>query len=113
MLELNEILETSYSISRQDNFNLKDWHANTWEQVREAQKFGVIKNTSVPLYKLREIGKKLTTIPDDFNIHPLIARVFKTRRESIETEKRVDMATAESLAWGSLLYEGFGVRLSG
>jgi 2-oxoglutarate dehydrogenase E1 component len=63
--------------------------------VREPEKFGVIKNTSVPVEKLREIGAKLTDIPEDFNVHPLLKRIFKARRESLDTGKKIDMATAE------------------
>jgi 2-oxoglutarate dehydrogenase E1 component len=43
----------------------------------------------------------------------LIKKIFDARAQSLTTGKRIDMATAESLAWGSLLFEGFGVRLSG
>jgi 2-oxoglutarate dehydrogenase E1 component len=62
---------------------------------------------------LCEIGAKLTDIPEDFNVHPLLKRIFKAHRENLDTGKKIDMATTEALAWGTLLYEGFGVRLSG
>jgi 2-oxoglutarate dehydrogenase E1 component len=72
--------------------------------VREPEKFGVIKNTSVPVEKLREIGAKLTDIPEDFNVHPLLKRIFKARRESIDTGKKIDMATAEVIKNKEILY---------
>ena len=62
---------------------------------------------------LKEIGTKITYIPPDFNIHPLLKKIFAARKESIDTGVKVDMATAESLAFASLLHEGFSVRLSG
>ena len=106
-------LEEAHKISRDEKFNIKEWQATAWEQMREPTKFGAVKNTCVPVKKLQEIGLKLTTIPDDFNIHPLLKKIFEARQQSITSGKRIDMATAEALAWGTLLYEGFGVRLSG
>ncbi len=52
-------------------------------------------------------------IPSTFNIHPTIKKIYELRKKSIEIGEGIDFGTAESLAFGSLLNEGFNVRLSG
>ena len=60
-----------------------------------------------------QIGESLTTVPEDFNLHRTIRRQLATKKEIIKSGDGVDWATAEALAFGSLLAEGHGVRLSG
>ncbi len=63
---------------------------------------------------LQHVGKVLTTIPDEFNLHPTLAKRFIPRRkEALGDGGTFDWAFAESLAWGSLLMEGTPIRLSG
>ena len=69
--------------------------------------------SGVEKQKLIKIGKKITTIPKNFNIHKTLKRVFEIRLQNIEKLNKIDWSTAESLAFGSLLTEGFSVRLSG
>jgi 2-oxoglutarate dehydrogenase E1 component len=51
--------------------------------------------------------------PSDFNVHSVLARIMKNRRKTIDDGQNIDWATAESMAFGSLLMEGTHVRLSG
>ena len=53
------------------------------------------------------------TLPDGFEIHPKLVPFVRKRAEVLEGKEPVDWATAESLAWGTLLLEGIPVRLSG
>eukprot|EP00897_Mesotaenium_endlicherianum_P004573 jgi/Mesen1/4143/ME000218S03262 len=62
---------------------------------------------------LKEVGKKLAELPEGFTPHRGIKRVYEARRQAIESEKGVDWATAEALAFATLLVEGNHVRLSG
>lgn len=63
---------------------------------------------------MKEISAKINDIPSEINVHKTIQKVYAARRESIEqTESKIDYAGAEALAFGSLLYEGYGVRISG
>ena len=55
----------------------------------------------------------LVTVPEDFNVHPKLLRQFQRRDQTIRKHRRVDWASAEALAFGSLLLEGTPVRLSG
>lgn len=65
------------------------------------------------LTALKDLGKKITTLPNDWVFHPTIKRIYETRRKSIEEGKSIDWGTAESLAFASLIHEGFHVRLTG
>ncbi len=69
--------------------------------------------TGVSVTKLKELGDRLTTVPDDVTIHRTLQRVVKGRRDAITSGKGLDWATAEHLAYATLLDEGFPVRLSG
>lgn len=63
---------------------------------------------------LRKVGTALTDIPSTFNLHPTLKKRFVPRRAQAMAEgEGIDWALAESLAWGSLLLEGYPVRLSG
>ena len=71
-------------------------------------------NTGVPGDVLGRIIAGLTTVPDGFNIHPRVKTfVLDKRRQAFERGDGFDWATAEALAWGSLLLDGKHVRLSG
>ena len=70
-------------------------------------------NTAAPLQKLRDLGLKFTSIPQGFDIHKTVKRVIDHRRQTIVTGEDIDWATAEHLAFATLLDQGFPVRLSG
>lgn len=55
----------------------------------------------------------ITTLPETFKPHRAIKRIYDQRAQMIETEQGVDWATAEALAFATLLIEGNHVRLSG
>jgi 2-oxoglutarate dehydrogenase E1 component len=70
-------------------------------------------DTAVDLENLKIIGDTLTSYPQDFKIHKTLARIVNHKKKALESGSGIDWATAESLAFGSLLQDGFGVRLSG
>ena len=59
------------------------------------------------------VGRALSTAPDGFNLHKTIARQLQAKAKMFETGEGFDWATAEALAFGTLLDEGYPVRLSG
>jgi len=70
--------------------------------------------TGVDPAVIEKVGKVLTEIPSGFKLHPTLAKRFVPRRaEALANGANFDWAFAESLAWGSLLLEGYPVRLSG
>ncbi|EDW16268.1 probable 2-oxoglutarate dehydrogenase E1 component DHKTD1 homolog, mitochondrial [Drosophila mojavensis] len=63
---------------------------------------------------LHWIGQQSVAFPDDFNIHPHLHKTFiQGRLKKLEAGAKIDWATAEALAIGSLMYQGHNVRLSG
>jgi len=70
-------------------------------------------DTSVAEDRLQDIARRICHAPDSFNIHPKIKRVFDQRLQMAGGEKPIDWGMAESLAIGSILWDGTRVRLAG
>ncbi len=71
-------------------------------------------DTGVALTQLKQVGERLLEVPEGFNLHPTISKRFlAARKKAITSGEGIDWAYAESLAFGTLLTEGHGVRLSG
>ncbi len=85
---------------------LKPPHSTTLEDPRRGK-------TDLEIGTLRKIGRALTTVPENFHIHPTLKRIIAARARAIEAGRGIDWATAEQLAFGGLLLEGYRVRLSG
>ncbi|KQU73197.1 2-oxoglutarate dehydrogenase subunit E1 [Aminobacter sp. DSM 101952] len=108
-------LEAEFEAGQAYKPNKADWLDGAWSGMRTAdnqdeQRRG---KTAVPVKTLKEIGKKLTEVPKDFEVHRTIGRFLENRRQAIESGEGIDWATAESLAFGSILLDGNPVRLSG
>jgi 2-oxoglutarate dehydrogenase E1 component len=106
-------LKDAYDESLRETFDMKKWKAQNYHRVVSISDLGEIKRTGLSSESLKEVGSAITHIPQDFNIHPQIKKIYDARRQSIETGEGIDFGTAEALAFGSLLQEGFNVRLSG
>jgi len=70
-------------------------------------------DTQVPLAELQRLAERVTAVPEDFRLHPSVARVIENRRQMALGNVPVDWGMAETLAYASLLANGFDVRLSG
>jgi 2-oxoglutarate dehydrogenase E1 component len=95
--------------------NKADWLDGRWTGLKAAREPEDPRrgNTGVAAETLRAIGKKITVVPPDFQVHKTIQRFLDNRAKAIETGEGIDWATAEALAFCSLLEEGHPVRLSG
>jgi 2-oxoglutarate dehydrogenase E1 component len=69
--------------------------------------------TGVELARLRALGERLTSYPQDFSLHPRVAQVIANRRKMLQGEQPLDWGCAETLAYATLVEDGFGVRLTG
>lgn len=90
-----------------------DWLQGEWEGLGLPEDDERRGKTGVSKAKLKEVGERITTVPDGVDIHRTLKRVVKGRSDAITSGKGLDWATAEHLAFGTLLEEGFHVRLSG
>ncbi len=93
--------------------NKADWLDGRWSGVGLASDDERRGNTGLDLDVLRDVGRRITTLPQDFNAHRTIQRLIERRREMIETGTGIDWAMAEHLAFGTLMKEHYPVRLSG
>lgn len=85
------------------------------EHVPEGDREMPAIDTTFPLGDLKAIHSQLLTTPEDFNLHPKLERFMERRRDMMadDHQPKVDWASAESLAFGSILMEGTSIRLSG
>jgi 2-oxoglutarate dehydrogenase E1 component len=93
--------------------NKADWLDGRWSDIGFAEDEARRGKTGVPIETLKEIGRRITAIPQDFHAHKTVQRLLQRRREMVETGTGIDWSMAEGLAFGTLLNEGFPVRLSG
>ena len=70
-------------------------------------------DTSVPKAELRRIAQRITAIPDDLKLHPLVEKVIADRRAMAAGDLPLDWGMGEHLAFATLVSSGYGVRLSG
>ncbi|WP_434630002.1 2-oxoglutarate dehydrogenase E1 component [Chromobacterium sp. CV08] len=70
-------------------------------------------DTSLPLADIQRLTDKFTTLPEGFKLHPTVQKVLAARKAMAAGEQNVDWGMAETLAYASLVTNGFGVRLSG
>ncbi|RFC68399.1 MULTISPECIES: 2-oxoglutarate dehydrogenase E1 component [Mesorhizobium] len=108
-------LESEWETGQAYKPNKADWLDGAWSGLRSADQQDELRRgkTAVPVKTLKEIGKRLTEVPKDFEVHKTIGRFLENRRQAIETGEGIDWATAESLAFGSILLDGNPIRLSG
>jgi len=69
--------------------------------------------TRVPLATLQEFMHKITSLPDDFQLHISVKKIFANRVKMVAGEMPLDWGCAETLAYASLVHENYHVRLSG
>jgi 2-oxoglutarate dehydrogenase E1 component len=110
--EFEQFLDKEFDAGKGYKANKADWLDGKWSHIGmpDVEERGA---TAVPGQRLKDIGLKLTSVPERIDVHKTLRRVLDTRREAIESGDGIDWSTAESLAFGSLLDEGFPVRMSG
>jgi len=109
----NQRMEQAFEAASGYKPNKADWLEGAWTGMERAR--GEVRrgDTDVKVETLREIGQRITTVPEGFHLHRTVRRQLEQKRQAIEAGENIDWATAEALAFGSLLLEGVPVRLSG
>ncbi len=93
--------------------NKADWLDGRWSHLDKNKEEYVRGETAITPKTLAEIGKALTHAPEDVALHKTVGRLLDHKKQMFDNGKGFDWATGEALAFGSLLTEGFPVRLSG
>ncbi len=106
-------LDSELEVSQSYKPNKADWLEGAWSGLEIASGDDRRGATSADQDKLELVGKALTTVPATFNANRKIARQLAQKEEALKKGEGIDWATAEALAFGTLLDEGYTVRLSG
>ena len=110
--EFKKLLDEQYKTSKDYKPKL-EWFEGAWSRYRPEKGKDKRGRSGVKLEKLLAISEKINLIPQNVNLHKTIKKIFNVRYQSIAKQKNIDWGTAEALAFGSLLDEGFPVRLVG
>ncbi len=105
-------LEKELESSKSYKSELK-WFEGAWSRFKPGLGKDKRGQSGVKREKLLEIGKKISTLPSNFSVHKTLKKIFDSRYQIFDKSKLLDWSTAENLAFGILLTEGFSVRLSG
>lgn len=113
--DFKDILEKHFDASKKIEKNsLEPFLPRTWEGFEIKHKEDTLKDydTTFSVDKLKEIAKTISTLPDDKFIRK-VERLHKQRHDMVFEKNSLDWGMAEALAYGSLLAEGYNVRVSG
>lgn len=109
-------LEDEFEAAKSYKPNKADWFAGRWSGLHKPADAETVRQTvesGLPQKLFDSLGRTLTTVPDGHNVHKTLKRVLDAKAEMFRSGDNFDWATGEALAFGSLLSEGYGVRLSG
>ncbi len=106
-------LNSEFEVGKDYRPNKADWLDGRWSGLGNRDGRYQRGKTAVELAKLKKVGEALTRLPAGLKPHRTVQRMLDAKRAAIETGQGIDWATAEALAFGTLLTEGYPVRLSG
>ncbi|MFK7870545.1 MAG: 2-oxoglutarate dehydrogenase E1 component [Roseobacter sp.] len=93
--------------------NKADWLDGKWSHLDKQEAKYQRGKTAISKATMKDVGTALTQVPEGYPLHKTVGRLLETRAQMFAKGKGFDWATAEALAFGSLLTEGFPVRLAG
>ena len=111
--DFKKFLDNEFELSKSYKPNKVDWLDGTWTGIKIASIDARRGKTSSTADDLKILAKEIHTIPEGFTPHKRIKKIYNDREQSIIEGKNIDWATAEALAFATLLKDGYGVRLSG
>ena len=109
-------LENEFEAAKSYKANEADWFGGRWAGLNKpADPVTARRNvaTGIEQKLFDSLGRTLTAIPEGLTVHKTLGRVLDAKREMFNSGAGFDWATAEALAYGSLVTEGYNVRLSG
>ncbi|KIC24569.1 MULTISPECIES: 2-oxoglutarate dehydrogenase E1 component [unclassified Leisingera] len=106
---LNEEFETGKNYKP----NKADWLDGRWSHLDKKDADYQRGRTAIEPDTLADIGRALSQVPEGFPLHRTVGRVLDARGKMFETGEGFDWATGEAMAFGSLMLEGYPVRLAG
>ncbi|MCS6764011.1 MAG: 2-oxoglutarate dehydrogenase E1 component [Candidatus Protistobacter heckmanni] len=92
--------------------NFKNKYAVDWMPFLN-RKWTDAADTGVPMAELKRLGERITTIPANFKLHPLVEKVVADRAAMAQGAQALDWGMGEHMAFASLLASGYAVRITG
>ncbi len=111
--ENNRYLAEEFEAGMSYKPNKADWLEGKWSGLKVASGDARRGSTGIEAEELRRIGEKLCEVPGDFALNRKLNRFISGRKKALESGEGIDWGLGEALAFGSLLTEGYPVRLSG
>ncbi|MFC3581617.1 2-oxoglutarate dehydrogenase E1 component [Sphingomonas hylomeconis] len=114
--QFTTLLEGEFEAGANYKPNKADWFAGRWSGLHapaDAETARRSVDTGIEQKLFDSLGRTLTTVPEGLTVHKTLNRVLDAKREMFKSGANFDWATGEALAFGALLSEGYGVRLSG
>ncbi|PQJ80273.1 2-oxoglutarate dehydrogenase E1 component [Polaribacter porphyrae] len=114
--EFKEMLNHEFDKSKEDKTSkVKEFMKSTWEGFEREDQEAMLTSldTTYPVDKLKGIAKVVSTVPEGANFVRKAERILKGRTKMVFETNELDWGMAENLAYGSLMEEGFNVRISG
>ena len=110
--QFKELLDQQFKTAKDYKPKI-EWFEGTWSRYKPEKGKDKRGATGIDLNVLSNISNKINIIPSEINIHKTIGKILDNRKKTIEQGYGIDWATSESLAFASLLEEGYPVRLVG
>ena len=114
--DFKELLETEFNESKKvKTSKVKEFMQSTWKGFERKQLSAMLEeeNTTYPVEKLKHIAKVVSTVPENVQFVRKAERILQGRSKMVFETNTLDWGMAENLAYGSLLEEGYNVRISG
>ncbi|HZH28250.1 MAG TPA: 2-oxoglutarate dehydrogenase E1 component [Azospirillaceae bacterium] len=106
-------MEKAFEAAKSYKVNKADWLEGKWAGLTTAPEEYQRGDTAVSADALQLVGKAISHVPTEIKVNSKIVRQLQAKQAMIAGKEPVDWATAEALAFGTLLVEGVPVRLSG
>ncbi len=105
-------LEAGERVARPQPITEEDPLAKAWKALRH-QDWNAPVHTGYDAERLTALGQAIFSVPEDFKLHPIVAKLYETRRAMSAGQQPLDWGCAENLAYAALLQQGYSVRVSG
>ncbi|MEO1306396.1 MAG: 2-oxoglutarate dehydrogenase E1 component, partial [Pseudomonadota bacterium] len=106
-------LNEEFEAGKEYRPNKADWLDGRWSHLDRRGEEYQRGQTSITRQTLDDVGKALSSVPEGFPLHRTVGRLLETKANMFKSGEGFDWATGEALAFGSLLAEGYPVRLAG
>jgi 2-oxoglutarate dehydrogenase E1 component len=111
--EFQTFLDQEFEAGKTYKADKADWMDGRWSGLEKPGADPIRGATAVPLQKLKDLGGRITAVPERIDVHKTVQRLLDSRRHAVASGEGLDWGTAEHLAFASLVDEGVPVRLSG